>query len=389
MSSNNIPKKECDTMPPLSLLIKPASSSCNLRCKYCFYHSLCEKRQVASYGMMSLETLENLVKKALLFADDSCCFAFQGGEPTLAGLDFFKKLIEFEKKHNVKNVHIDNSLQTNGIVINEQWGKFLSENKFLVGLSLDGTKEINDYYRVTPDGKGTYPIIMHTVEILNKYKIEYNILSVITSYSSEYANRIYTFFKKNNFNFLQFIPCIDPFGQQPGTSEYSLTPEKYGNFLNTLFDRWYDDVAKGNIVSIRYFDNLVTMAMGYAPEACGMLGKCSCQFVIESDGRVYPCDFYATDEWCIGNFAENSFEEMQNSKIANKFVAVSQTLGKECNNCKWVNLCHGGCRRYREPINDSIASHSYFCATYKNFFDYCGDRIYTLANLLKQKYNIK
>lgn len=377
-------------MPPLNMLIKPASSNCNLRCSYCFYYSLTENRSIECYGMMTVEALEQLVKKALEFADYSCSFFFQGGEPTLAGLDFYKKLIEFQNKYNFKEVRIQNSIQTNGIVINEDWAEFLAYNNFLVGISLDGPKEVNDIYRVTPNGKGSYQRVLKTIQLFNTYKVEYNVLSVVTSFSADYANRIYSFFKKNNFRYLQFIPCIDPFDKAPGSSEYSLTPTKYAKFLNDLFDRWHADIQKGDITSIRYYDNIVTLAMGYPPEACGMLGGCSCQNVIEADGSVYPCDFYATDEWCLGNINCLSFEEIMKSQTAKKFIEVSEYLDDECKECKWFKLCNGGCRRYREPFSDGKPVLNYFCPAYKKFFDYCGDRIFSLAeqckaNLLQKK----
>ena len=311
-------------MPPISLLIKPASSNCNLRCKYCFYHSLAENRQTDSYGIMDIETLEILVRKTMEYADYGCSFVFQGGEPTLAGLDFFRSLVEFQKKYNKKNVYISNAIQTNGMVIDEEWARFLAENKFLVGLSLDGPKDIHDSYRAGPNGKGSFIRIMETVNHFNKYKVEYNILSVVTAHSARHINKIYNFFKKHGFRYLQFIPCLDPLGEHPGGYEHSLTPERYAYFLKTLFDRWYNDILQGNMISIRYFDNIVGMAMGYRPESCGMSGVCTCQFVVEANGGVYPCDFYVIDEWYLGNLEHSSFEEIWNSETTGRFIEVSK-----------------------------------------------------------------
>jgi uncharacterized protein len=152
-------------MPSISLLIKPASSDCNLRCKYCFYHSLSKNRSVESYGMMSESTLENIVKKALFEAEPQCTFAFQGGEPTLIGLDFYKKLIELEEKYNTKNIKINNVIQTNSILIDEEWAEFLYDNNFLVGVSLDGPKDINNLHRIDALGKGTYNKIMKSIAV--------------------------------------------------------------------------------------------------------------------------------------------------------------------------------------------------------------------------------
>ena len=218
-------------MPPLSLLIKPASGNCNLRCKYCFYHSIAENRTMPSYGRMTLETLEILVKKALDQADYSCTFAFQGGEPTLAGLDFYCKLIEYVKLYNTKKIKVNYAIQTNGMVIDNEWAKFLHEYNFLVGLSLDGYKDLHDIMRVDVASKGTFNRVMNTVELFNKYKVEYNILCVVNDYLACHVQKAYNFFKKNGFQYLQFIPCLDPLGEIPGGNEYSLTPERYALFL--------------------------------------------------------------------------------------------------------------------------------------------------------------
>ena len=197
-------------MPPISLLIKPASSNCSLRCKYCFYHSIAENRTTPSYGIMSFDTAEVMIKKALEYADHVCTFAFQGGEPTIAGLEFYNKFVELVKVYNTKNVTVNYALQTNGMIINEEWASFLTDNKFLVGLSLDGPKDIHNQHRIDSKNDGTFNRVMKTVEIFNKFKVEYNILFVVTSQSARYANKIYSFFKENNFKYIQFISCLDP-----------------------------------------------------------------------------------------------------------------------------------------------------------------------------------
>ena len=225
------------------MLIKPASGNCNLRCKYCFYHSLTENRSVPSYGMMSLVLLEELVQKSLQYAEMSCTFAFQGGEPTLVGLDFYRKLIEYQNKYNTKNIQIINAIQTNGVVINDSWAEFLAENKFLVGISLDGTRNIHDMNRVDSMNSGSFTRAMNAIELFNKHQVEYNILTVVNAITSRHAVKIYNFFKKQGFKYLQFIPCLDPLNEAPGKHPYSLTPEKYGCFLKTLFDLWYEDIG--------------------------------------------------------------------------------------------------------------------------------------------------
>ena len=365
-------------MPPISLLIKPASSNCNLRCKYCFYHSLAENRRVKPYGIMNTDTLEVIVKKALEYADYECTFAFQGGEPTLAGLNFFEKLIELEKKYNCKKAKINNTIQTNGIAIDESFAKFLSDNNFLVGLSLDGPKDIHDANRTDLSQKGSFSRVMNTIALFNKYKVEYNILSVVNAYTVKHAGAVYNFFKKQGFRYLQFIQCLDPLEEMPGRHEYSLEPSGYAHFLKSLFDLWYEDFMRGKGVSIRYFDNLAGILMGYPAEACGMNGRCQCQFVIEADGSVYPCDFYVMDDWLLGNIKESGFDSLQNCDAARKFIEESKYIDSRCGMCKYFNLCRGGCRRLREPFSDGKPALNYYCAAYMEFFDYAVPRLYQM-----------
>ncbi|SKC83605.1 anaerobic sulfatase maturase [Maledivibacter halophilus] len=358
-------------MPELSFLIKPASSSCNLSCKYCFYHSLSEQRSVKNYEMMDLKTLEIIVKKGLEEGERKVNFSFQGGEPTLAGLNFFKKLIEYQKKYNFKKLTIENSIQTNGILIDEKWAEFLSINNFLVGLSLDGPKDVHDMHRIDNNNKGSYNRVMKVVDLLNKHKVQYNILYVVTKYSAKHGRKIYNFFKKHKFRYIQFIQCLDALGENFGTNPYSLDPKIYGKFLIDTFDCWYKDITEGKyMMSIRYFDNIASMLLGNMPEACGMMGSCCCQFVIESNGNVYPCDFYATDDYLMGNIKEMDFKELYESETAKKFITDSLPADEKCIQCKYKNICRGGCRRHREPFKDGKPVLNYFCSSYKTFFEY-------------------
>jgi len=366
-------------MLPINLLIKPASGNCNLRCKYCFYHSLADSRNIKSYGMMDTDLLELLVKKSLEYAEGSCTFGFQGGEPTLAGLNFYRKLIEYQEKYNTGKARIYNTLQTNGMLIDDEWAKFLADNNFLVGISLDGPKDIHDMNKTDSRSSGTFSQVIRAIGLFNKYHVDYNILTVVNSITSRHIAKIYNFFKKQGFRYLQFIPCLDPLNEEPGGHEYSLSPDRYAYFLKTLFDLWYDDIKKGNFISIRYFDNLIGMVMGYPPESCGMAGICTCYFVIEADGSAFPCDFYVIDEWKLGNIKNTSFSEMTNTENAIRFVDVSKYVSPECRTCTYFRLCRGGCRRNREPFKDGLPDLNYYCSSYREFFEYAGKRLEELA----------
>lgn len=356
-------------MPPISLLIKPASSSCNMRCEYCFYSDVANRRAISNYGMMSLDTLETLIRKALELAEGEASFGFQGGEPTLAGLDFYRQVIALEKEHNRKGLRIHNAIQTNGLNIDDEWAAFFHDNHFLVGLSLDGTREVHDKYRRDSAGNGTFDRVLEAAARMNRFHVEYNILSTVNRDVARNVDKIYYFFKKQGFRYLQFIPCLDEL-QSGGLREYSLTPEQYGAFLKRLFDLWYVDLNSSRPVSIRYFDNLVGMAAGYPPESCGMSGVCGCYYMVEADGSVYPCDFYVTDEWLMGSVLTDDLARMQQSDVALRFHQLSVPVASACRECPHYRLCRGGCRRNREPLVPGEDNLNRLCPAFREFFDY-------------------
>lgn len=366
-------------MKNLSVLIKPASGKCNLRCHYCFYNDLMENRQVEDYGMMSIDTANNLIKKAIEFTKDGyCLFAFQGGEPTLRGIDYFKEFIALVKKYNIYKTKVSYTIQTNGMVIDDEWSKFFYENNFLVGLSLDGYKDVNDINRVDKNNKGTYNKILKASKKFDKYKVKYNIVTVINKNNTKKIASIYKFYKKNNFQFLQFIPCLDPIKNNFDTKKYSLSIKDYEVFLNILFNYWYKDFKSNNIVNIRFFNNIISIILGYAPESCDMRGQCSIQNVIEADGSVYPCDFFVIDKYKIGNINKNSFEDISKSDIAKNFIKESEKINIKCSNCKWFNLCHGGCKRYKDS-NDNYV----FCDALYNFYEKNYEKLLEVSKIIK------
>ena len=275
-------------MPPINILIKPASGNCNMRCTYCFYADEQEHRSVSSHGIMSKNTMHRIIDKAMEYGDGVCTLAFQGGEPTLAGLDFYEDLAEYAAHvPNPKKIRFQYAIQTNGYNIDEQWARFWAKNRYLVGISLDGPKEIHDRYRKDASGQGTYNKIMVSIRLLEKYRVDYNVLTVVTAATARSGQKIYNFYKKNKIHYQQYIECLDPLGEMPGGQEYSLTPKRYETFLKSLFDAWYLDVKADKPVYNRYFDNLLMIMDRQVPESCNMRGVCGKQWVIEADGSVY------------------------------------------------------------------------------------------------------
>lgn len=363
-------------MPPINLLIKPASGNCNLRCEYCFYYDTMEKREKASYGFMSEETLEAVLRQALSYAEGSCTIAFQGGEPTLCGLDFYRKVMELEQKYNINHVRIDNALQTNGYGLDREWAEFFRDNHFLVGVSLDGGPKLHDYYRKNRKGEGSFYKVMEHVELLQKTGVEFNILTVVNGRTAPQIRRTYEFYRKNQLNYLQFIACLDPLGEEPGKREYSLTPEVYGKFLIDLFELWYQDLLQGRQPYIRQFENYIAILLGQVPEACDMRGICGMQYVVEADGSVYPCDFYVLDAYRLGNFREQTVEEIDRVRESIGFLQESLHREEACGQCRYASLCRGGCRRNRQKDD---GYHQYFCRSYQMFFDACLPKLVEIA----------
>lgn len=363
-------------MKHLQLLIKPASSDCNLRCHYCFYLDESSNRDVPSYGHMSEETTRILIDKALSAAEERCTFGFQGGEPTLAGLSYFESFTALVDKINSqkqkKSVDVRYVLQTNAVILDERWIEFLKKHHFLVGVSIDGVKTVNDKNRKDMNGQGTFQQVLKNVHRLQECKVDVNVLCVLNAQSVERIEAAYHFFKKEGLFYQQYIPCLDPLEENRGQREWSLTPELYADALRKLFDLWFSDIIQGTPVSIREFDNWLMMLQGRSPTACAWMGKCSMQNVIEADGSIYPCDFYALDNYRLANVKDERFEFSNQWEKSLFFQEQGKRRGA-CQKCRWYPLCRGGCARdyVRHPDGD----YNYFCKAYQDFFAYVIERL--------------
>lgn len=365
-----------------NVLIKPASSLCNLRCTYCFYLDSAQNREQESYGIMTEETLETVIKNAFTPEMQNLTIAFQGGEPTLAGLPFFKKAVEFIEKYNTRKINVNKAIQTNGILVDDDWAEFFKENNFLVGVSLDGPKDCHDPFRCDINGKGSHKKVMAAIEILRKHNVDFNILCVVNSITAKKIQSIYTFFKKQNFEYLQFIPCLQGFGKEEEKMPYTLSAKDFGTFMCNLFDLWYRDFTTTGLPHIRQFENYVEMMLGYPPESCGMSGFCVCQNVIEADGSIYPCDFYVLDKFRLGNAKTNSYDEIYQEGIDRGFVQNKLIVHDDCKTCRFLNICRGGCRRYCEPVEGENRNKNALCEGFMRFFSHCTPRMIEIAKSL-------
>lgn len=371
-------------MPSISVMMKPASSLCNMRCSYCFYADEAAARDVPCYGIMSEEILAAVLRRVLGYATEECTIAFQGGEPTLAGLSFFERCIALESELNVHGARISHSLQTNGLGIDEEWASFFAEHDFLVGVSLDGDRAMHDANRIDAEGKGTFDRVMRGIGLLERHRVRFNVLTVVTEQCARRTTRAIRFFDRRGLTCRQFIACLDPMGERPGGRPWSLTPQGYERHLRASFDEWYARALDGELTYNRMFVNLLNMLDGHEPEACDMRGSCSRQLVVEADGGVYPCDFYMTDEYRLGNMATDTLEQIERRREELGFVRRSREIRRACAGCEWERICRGGCRRNWETAEGG-ASRNFFCDAYKGFFSYALPKLAVLLDGLKRQ----
>lgn len=337
-------------MKQRSIMLKPASGLCNMRCNYCFYADLTRRRSVPSYGAMTGETARRVVDSACagLERGDRLSLAFQGGEPTLAGLGFFQDLCAYVKEAH-PGVEVAYALQTNGLLLSEEWVPLLKEHRFLVGLSMDATGEFHDQNRKDAAGLGTHKRVMETKRLLEKHGVPYNILTVLTNQLARHPKGVWSFLVKEGVDYVQFIPCLDEL-EHGEKSPYALTPERFYRFYSGLFPLWADAMAKGKYISVKLFDDLVNLYLRREVTACGITGQCAVQFVVEGDGTVFPCDFYMVDQFRMGSMAEETPETLYERGIP--FLTYGQEYKGEapCRDCRYFPSCGGGCKRMRESM---------------------------------------
>lgn len=327
-------------------------------------------------GMLSFETAKILIEKAFAATEDGDAihFLFQGGEPTMAGLDFFRFFCETEQSFHC-NRYVSHSIQTNGVLLNEAWASFFKEHAFLVGLSLDGTRALHDLYRTDARGRGTFDSVLHALSLLDGCGVETNLLCVVTGQAAEHAEDVWRGLCATGPHNLQFIPCIDSFDNEK--SDFSLTAERYGAFLCSVFDLWYQELKNGTYISVRNFEDYLRILLNLPPASCASSGSCGHYLTVEGDGSLYPCDFYVLDEWKLGNLRECSVEDALRSPLSRAFLAEGKIRPAECSACPYFSLCLGGCRR-----DFDASSKNRFCDSYRRFFFHALPRLKEAARLL-------
>lgn len=334
------------TEKPFSLLIKPASAACNLRCSYCFYSGPLAHRKRTVGGSMDDDLLQRLLAGYFSTRQPVYTFTWQGGEPTLAGLDFFKRVVELQKKMAPPGSTVANGLQTNGTLLDEDWARFLSENRFLVGLSIDGPEPVHNMYRKDAEGRGTWSRVMAAWRCLQRHAVETNILCMVYAGNKDRAAELYSFFTSKGMNWQQYTPLVE-FDRRGRLHDFSLRGEEWGRFLLDLFETWYPEDA--GRVAIRNFDTLWALLATGDIQTCVLSPACDTYFVVEASGDVYPCDFFVKDSLKLGNIFETSWDDLARSGRYRTFAGKKTAgLPAECRSCPWLSFCRGGCLKYRQ-----------------------------------------
>ena len=370
-------------MRPFTLLIKPTGPDCNIDCKYCFYSC---KTDIFGKGRhrMSDEILEKLVSSYVPLELPDSNFAWQGGEPTLMGLDFYKKVVELQQKYGKSGQVITNALQTNSILLDDEWCKFLNEYKFLVGISLDGPKKFHDHYRLDFNGKGTWDKVMASIERCKANKVEFNILTLVNAQNVGAPDELFDFFVDLGIDYLQFIPCVETDPATGDIADFSITPKQYGDFLCKIFDRWYEYGPRK--ISVRLFDSILSYCVMGSHTICTFMPRCNDYIVIEHTGDVFSCDFFVTEQWKLGNICESPIEKLASCKTKRQFSGMKRKIHNKCMLCRHLNMCRGGCMKDRLAPNGKYDDISYFCETYKQFYDHTMPRFWQLAAEIKQQH---
>lgn len=369
---------------PLYVMLKPVGASCNLRCKYCYYLEKANLYKHTPTRVLSEEMLEQFTKEYIEAQTmGQVLFTWHGGETLMRPLSFFRKAVELQKKY-AGGRRIDNTIQTNGTLLTDEWCEFLHENNWLVGVSIDGPQEFHDEYRRTATGAPSWVKVMRGIQLLNKHNVEWNAMAVVNDFNADYPLDFYHFFKDNGCKYLQITPIVERIinhedGRHLATltdsdeaplADFSVTPEQWGSFLCTIFDEWVrHDVGQ---TYVELFDCILANWVGETPGICVYAKECGHAGVMEFNGDVYSCDHFVFPEYRLGNIREKSIAEMLYGKQQQQFSKLkSQSLPKECCECKWLFACNVECPKNRF-IKDRYGNpgKNYLCQGYRMFFEH-------------------
>lgn len=373
-------------------MFKTVSTDCNLDCDYCYYReSLYGGRgSGAPRHRISAAMLEKLIPEYMEYVADAhvASFAWQGGEPTIAGLDFFRRVVALQAQHARPPMTISNSIQTNATLVDDEWAEFFHVYDFLVGVSVDGPREVHDARRRDARGRGSFDRVMAGASRLLRAGVAVNALCVAGPHNVGQPRELLRFYRSEGFTHVQFIPGMDFQAMEPGKpASFLVAPEEYGAFLCGLFDAWYEDGRPR--VSVRTFDNLLQSYVGVPCELCVHSRRCDSGLIVEHNGDVYPCDFYTDAPFRLGNLMESPIREMVAHPARLAFIRHKEPLPAACGRCEWLSVCRSGCPRNRAALADGSVGPDYFCESYRALFRHADLRFKALADkiLRRQRYH--
>ncbi len=383
-----------------NVMVKPAGASCNLNCTYCYYLEKKKLYPVAGENKMTEELLENFIRQYIEAQDvPLVTFTWQGGEPTLMGIDFFRKVIDFQKKHS-GGKNIENAFQTNGTRLNDEWCKFFADNNILVGISIDGPENYHDHHRKTFSGGNTFRRVMNGIELLHKNKVEFNTLSTVNNYNVKYPSEVYRFLKKIGSGFMQFLPVVErssppsddnltlvhqSYNGEASLTDWSVGAEDFGKFLITIFDEWVrNDVAK---YYVQIFDATLANYTGENPGICVFSETCGDAMVMEHNGDLFSCDHFVYPDYYLGNITDTPLLDL--AKLQSQFdfgIDKRNKLPRYCLRCEVRYACHGECPKHRFLMSpDGEPGLNFLCQGYKNFFHHVEPFMEFMSKELKNK----
>lgn len=386
-----------------SVMVKTAGPVCNLDCDYCYYLEKDalypgKKFNLSSFRMNE-EVLEKLIRDFITSQPQQTIeFVWHGGEPTLLGIEYFRKAITLQKKYAGEK-EILNSFQTNGTLITDEWAEFLAENHFLCGLSIDGLKKFHDNHRRFPNGQGSWEKVVECARLFRKHGVEFNTMSVVNASNSKEPATVYEFLKSIGSRFMQFTPiaeriALDPanplsivdnrYNKATAVMEENVSATDWGNFLCRIFDIWVkNDVGT---YFVNYFDNTLAAYAGQHPSLCSMAPYCGCSLAVEHNGDVYTCDHFVFEDYKLGNIFEKNIAEMAKSDQQLFFEQRKQdTLSRQCRNCPFIKACGGDCPKNRFVKNEDGESVSCLCEGFRMFFNHTRKHFEFMANELRHQ----
>jgi uncharacterized protein len=366
---------------PMYIMAKAAGPSCNLACKYCYYTEKAKLYPNDPRHIMSDELLERFTKQYIEAQTmNEILFTWHGGEPLMRPIAFYERAIRLQHQYG-RGRAIDNCFQTNGTLIDDKWADFFKRNNILVGVSIDGPQEFHDEYRRSRGGKPTFHQVMKGIEILNKHGVQWNAMAVVNDFNADYPLDFYHFFKEINCHYIQFTPIVERIVKHDDgrhlasltddildVSDFSISPEQWGYFLNTIFDEWvHHDVGQ---TYVQLFDATLANYAGVQPGICSMSANCGHAGVMEYNGDIYCCDHFVFPEYKLGNIHEKTLTEMLYSKQQEAFGQSKRgSLPRQCQECKYTHLCHGECPKNRFCYTaDGESGLNYLCEGYRSFF---------------------